>query len=149
MPYFGACYNIFMTFRSRLMSGAFSATLLLPLATFAQGALKNPLVPTNCQGADAARLCSVCDLALLAQNVLNAGIYIMIILAAVMFAYAGFEAVTAGGNSEKYGKAVRVFGNVFIGLVIVLVSWLVIDTLMKTLVKQDGKFGPWNKVCNR
>ncbi|MCE9541506.1 hypothetical protein K8R03_03010 [Candidatus Kaiserbacteria bacterium] len=115
--------------------------LLTPFAAAAQSAtLSNKIV--TCDGVN----CTVCNLADTAQNLLNTGIYVMIILSAVMFAWAGFQALTSGGNSEKYTSARRIFGNVVIGLVIVLTGWIVIDTLMKTLVG-DGKLGPWNKVC--
>ncbi len=125
------------------------AVLLTPIAAFAQKALTEPIVPPNCQGAEAAWKCSVCDLAQLAQNLLNAGVYMLVILAAVMFAWAGFEFLTAAGNSEKYGKAKRVFSNVTVGLVILLVSWVCVDTLMKSFVNEDNRFGPWNQVCDR
>ncbi len=125
------------------------AVLLTPVAAFAQNALRDPIVPKACQGARAAWECSVCDLAQLAQNVLNAGIYIMIALAAVMFAWAGFEALTAAGNTEKYSKAKTVFSNVVMGLIILLVSWVAVDTLMKSFVKTDSNFGPWNQICSR
>ena len=72
----------------------------------------------------------------------------MIVLSAVMFAWAGFEALTAAGSTEKYMKAKRIFSNVVIGLVIILCSWLIIDTLMRTLVGNGSGYGkPWNKIC--
>ncbi len=127
-----------------------SAVLLTPVAAFAQNALKDPIVPKACQGARAAWDCSVCDLAQLAQNILNAGVYILVVLAAVMFAWAGFEFLTSAGSSEKYGRAKRVFTNVTVGLIILLVSWVCVDTLMKSFVKDDtGGFGPWNQICKR
>lgn len=133
------------------VAAAFSAgaTFLLPAIAFAQSALNNPIVPEKCQGARAAWDCGLCDLVQLAQNILNAGVYIMVALAAVMFAWAGFQALTAAGNTQKHSQARRVFGNVTVGLVILLVSWVAVDTLMKTFVKQDGKFGPWNQICAR
>ncbi len=126
-------------------AGIISATtvLLAPAAAFAQTALSKPLVP--CDGVN----CSVCDLALLAQNLLNVGVYILIAIAAIMFAWAGFEMLTSQGSSAKYGLAKRIFGNVMIGLIILLISWVVIDTVMKTFVKEDTRFGPWNQVCYR
>ena len=95
----------------------------------------------SCNGVD----CSVCDIATTAQNALNTGIFIMIFLSAVLFAWAGWEALTSAGNAEQYAHAKRIFGNVVLGLVIILAGWIVIDTLMKTMTK--GSFGPWNKIC--
>jgi len=110
-----------------------------PAVSLAQSALTNRIVP--CDGVN----CTVCDIATLAQNLLNAGIYIAVFLSAVLFAWAGFMALSAGGRSEQYTEARRIFLNVVIGLVIILAGWLVVDTLMKTVT--NGSFGPWNKVC--
>lgn len=114
--------------------------LLVPVAATGQSALTQRIVP--CDGTD----CTICHIATLAQNLLNFGIYVAVFLSAVLFAWAGFKALTAAGNSEKYADAKRIFGNVLIGLVIILTGWLIIDTLMKTMT--DGSFGPWNKICD-
>jgi hypothetical protein len=89
--------------------------------------------------------CSVCDLATVAQNVLNTGIFIMVFLSAVLFAWAGWEMLTAQGSTEKYSHAKSIFGNVVLGLVIILAGWIVIDTLMRAML--GSSFGPWNKIC--
>ena len=128
---------------------AAASVFFAPLVALGQTALKNPIVPLNCQGALAATKCGVCELVQLGQNILNAGVYILVALAAVMFAWSGFELLTAAGNSQKYGRAKRVFSNVVVGLVILLVSWVAVDTLMKTFVKEGGKFGPWHQICYR
>ena len=118
---------------------------IVPFFAFAQ--IIPTIVPEDCRGADAAQNCGICDLAQLAQNVLNAGIYIAIFLSAVLFAWAGWKYVTAGGNVGKATQAREIFTNVLVGLIIILAGWLVVDTLMKTLVKEDGGFGPWSPVC--
>jgi hypothetical protein len=97
----------------------------------------------TCKGAD----CTVCNLATTAQNVLNTAIYILIFLSAVIIAWAGFKMLTAGGSSEGYAQGKSMLVNVIIGLVIVLAGWIVIDTVMRTLVNQNSSWGPWNKIC--
>jgi hypothetical protein len=94
-----------------------------------------------CNGVD----CSVCHIATLTQNILNTSIFIAVVLSALLFAYAGWQAVTAGGDTEKMRSARSVFTNVFIGLVIILAGWIVVDTLVRTLT--NASFGPWNKIC--
>ena len=106
--------------------------------------LPDKIVP--CTGALGAHPCGVCDIAQLAQNVLNTGIYIAIFFSAILFAYAGWETLTSGGNSEQYQKGVKIFSSVVIGLVIILAGWLLVDTLMKTLT--NGSFGLLNMVCD-
>ena len=104
------------------------------------------IVPENCR-AGAAQNCGVCDIAQLAQNVINAGIYIAVFLSAVLFAWAGFNYLIAGGDSGKAEHAKKVFWNIGAGLVLILAAWLIVDLIMKMLVNQDALFGPWNEVC--
>lgn len=122
----------------------FAATLLIsPVLAFAA---PEPGAIVSCTGATGEDPCTICDIGQTAQNILNTGIFIAIFFSAVMFAYAGWKYMTAGGEGGKSaGK--EIFTNVLIGLVIILAGWLVIDTIMKTLVKDNGGFGPWNEVC--
>lgn len=96
----------------------------------------------SCTGTD----CNVCDIATTAQNLLNTGIYVLIFLAAVLFAWAGWKMLSSQGNTEGYAQGKQIFGNVLIGLIIILAGWIVVDTLMRTFVN-PGSFGPWNKIC--
>ena len=102
------------------------------------------VVTDNCRG-DAIGGCqNICDLAQLAQNILNDAIYIAVFLAAFLFAWAGWLYLTnSAGNSISRAK--EIFANVAIGLVIILAGWLVVDVLMRTLVGAD--ILPWNKLC--
>jgi len=109
-----------------------------PILVFAQG-LPGKIVP--CDGVN----CTLCDIATLAQNILNTGIFVAVFLSAALFTWAGIKYVTAGGDAGKVGDAKSIFWNVTLGLVIMLAGWIVVDTLMKTLVR--GDFGPWNSVC--
>lgn len=116
--------------------------LFSPVLVLGQG-IPSQIVPASCNGIGGCK--SVCDIALVAQNLLNTGIFIAVFLSAILFAYAGWEAVTAGGNAEKMGNARKIFTNVLVGLIIILAGWVIIDTLMKTVT--NANFGPWNKVC--
>jgi hypothetical protein len=118
--------------------------LFAPVMALGAG-LPTRIVPASCDVEGGCQ--SICDIALLAQNVLNTGIFIAIFLSAVLFAWAGWQAMTAGGNMEKVHSARSVFTNVLIGLLIILGGWIVIDTLMRTLTNAST-FGPWNKICD-
>jgi hypothetical protein len=66
---------------------------------------------------------------------------------------AGFNLVTSSGNVAAKAKAKSMITNAFVGFVIVLASWLLVDLGMKMLVSDDGdaavKLGVWNEVeCN-
>jgi hypothetical protein len=51
-------------------------------------------------------------------------------LAAIMFAYAGFELLTSGGSTEKKSKAKNIFIHVAIGLIVAAAAFLVIETVL-------------------
>ncbi len=55
-------------------------------------------------------------------------------ISAIMFAYAGFLLVTAGGEGEKT-KAKNIFTNTVIGLVIAAGAWLIVETLLAIVSK--------------
>ncbi len=114
--------------------------------------MPGPIV--NCSGAIAGSSsdinpnlppCTICDIAQTAQNILNTGIFVAVFLSAILFAWAGWKYLTNVASSSGVSEAKTLFGNVLIGLFVILGAWIVIDTLMKTLT--NGQFGPWNKVC--
>jgi hypothetical protein len=114
--------------------------LLLTLPLFAFGAsLPGKIVP--CDGPK----CTVCHLADLANNVLNAGIYIAVFLSAVLFAWAGWKYLTSVGSPGAHEKAKEILVNVLVGLLVILGGWLVIDTIMRTLTTKNKT---WNQICN-
>lgn len=61
-------------------------------------------------------------------------------LAAVMFVYAGFVYVTNQGNESKIQQAHDIFFNVFIGLVIALGAWLVINMILSFFLGDGSVF---------
>lgn len=131
-----------MHMRQLLIYGLTTVLCGIPLLASAQ-------IPTivTCNGAlpgNGLPACGVCDLAKLAQNVLNAGIYIAVFLSALLFAYAGFLYLTNEAIGQQQ-RAKSMFQDVVFGLVIILGAWLVVDTLMKTLV--GGQYLPWNRIC--
>ncbi len=112
-----------------------------PAVLFAQG--RDPIgtiVP--CNGID----CGLCDFATLVQNLLNGGIIIAGTLSAILFSYGGFLYLTSAGDAAKAGRGRQVLINVVVGLIIILAGWLIVDTVMKVMLK--GDFGPWNKICD-
>lgn len=125
-------------------SEAFVVVMLILIAFApAIGYAQIPAKIVPCNGVD----CNVCHIAQLAQNVLNIGIYIAVFLSAVLFAYAGWLYIIAGGESGKVSQAKSIFFHVGVGLVLILGAWLVIDLIMKTLVNENAIRGPWNAIC--
>ena len=74
------------------------------------------------------------------NGIINFILYSMVIpIAAILFAFVGFEMVTSGGSSEKRGLAKKVFANVVIGLIIAMSCWLVVKLILGIL----GYNGAW------
>lgn len=72
------------------------------------------------------------------------------ILFAVLAVWAGFGLVTSGGNPTALTEAKSRFTNAFIGLLIVLSAWLLVDTLMRGLLGGEGEitgYGPWSEIA--
>jgi hypothetical protein len=104
------------------------------------------VVPDDCNQAGGCQ--SICDLAQLAQNVLNDGIYLAVFLSAVLFAWSGFKHMTAGGDMGQIKEANKVFSAVLIGLIIILSAWLIVSTLMSVIAGGGpSPTMPWNQLC--
>lgn len=106
--------------------------LSLPYILFAQqnGGLPERIVP--CEGVD----CTCQDLITLSQNLLNGGIFLAVFISAMLFAYAGWLYVSNEAIGEQQ-RAKSIFSNVVIGLIVILSAWLIVNTLMGQLLKDD------------
>lgn len=101
------------------------ALALSPDPVYAQA---GGLVP--CNGPE----CQACHLTQLAQNVIEFFVYISFIIAALAFAIAGMLYFGNAGKEDRIKHAHQIFSNTFIGIIIILTSWLVIDVILHTLV---------------
>jgi hypothetical protein len=84
--------------------------------------------------------CDFAALMKLINNVINFILFAMAIpVAAIMFAYAGFLLVTAGGEAAgARTKAKNIFINVVIGLILALAAWLIVKLILSTLGYTDA-----------
>jgi hypothetical protein len=106
--------------------------LIMPVVSLADG-----LVPCD---NSAGNLCDFKQLMNLVNTIIHFALFYMAIpIAAIMFAYAGFELVSSGGSTEKRGLAKKVFTDAVIGLVLAAAAWLIIRTILLIL----GYDGAW------
>src|SRR3989338_2242834 len=105
--------------------------LLTPVLSLAQG-----LVPECPAGG-----CGWNEFMALINKVINFILFYMAVpIAAIMFAYAGFLLVTAGGEAAgARTKAKSIFTNAAIGLILAVAAWLIIKTILAIL----GYEGAW------
>ncbi|OGC83012.1 hypothetical protein A3D68_01310 [Candidatus Adlerbacteria bacterium RIFCSPHIGHO2_02_FULL_52_17] len=91
--------------------------------------------------------CNLCDFGQLIQNIINFLIGLSIPIAVVMFAWAGILYFTSAGNKTNVTRAKGIFKTVFIGFILALTGWLVVQTVLSVLVKQDFYIGNhWNSL---
>lgn len=127
-------------FQAAMLAGYYSLVMAFPLFVFGQTQAGLPRRIVPCDGVN----CTICDLATLAQNLINAGVFLFVFLSALMFAYAGFKYLTSAVYDEV-SQAKTIITNVALGLIVLLAAWLIVDTLMKAVL--GGDFGPWNDIC--
>lgn len=101
-----------------------------------------PLVPCG----NGTGECTICDLQVLAMNVLNFFVLISTVVAALLFFNAGFLYVTSPSNTGNISKAHSIFTSTLVGIIIILAAWLIINTIMVGLLNPSGPLGTWNNV---
>lgn len=93
--------------------------------------------------------CTACHLIQLANNVINWLISILMVVFAILIMWAGFKLVTSGGNTSAKQDAKNTFTNAIIGLIIVLAAWILVDTMLRALLGNNGDiagYGPWSSI---
>jgi len=116
---------------------AFSYCLLASLPASAAG-----LVP--CNGPD----CKLCHLLVLIVNITNFLMRnIAAPLAGLMFLVGGIMMVAAGGSESRFSKGKEIFLNTLIGVVIVLSSWAIVNTLIMIFGSGQLAGNWWNVQC--
>ncbi len=96
----------------------------------------------------AATACNLCDIGQLIQNIINFLILLSIPLSAALFAWAGILYFTAGGDHHKIDHAHKIFKAVFVGFVLVVTAYLIVQTLLTAIVNQQNFFvnGSWSSL---
>ena len=131
-----------MTLQKRIFSSLLSLIIMFgPGMVLAANLVQ--IVPDSCNGVGGCQ--TICDFSKLAQNILNDSIYFSIVVSAILFAYAGWQYVTAMGDPSKIKGAKNIFKYVIVGLCIIVGAWLIIDTILNVLTGTSGL--QWNRIC--
>lgn len=81
-------------------------------------------------------LCTICDIWALADKVIN---FLLFTLATpiliIVLIVGGFIYLTSGGNPKKTETAKGLITSAIFGIIIAFAAWLIVDTILKTLVK--------------
>ncbi len=82
--------------------------------------------------------CDFNDLMQLINNIIEfliTTIFIPIII--ILFMYAGFKYITAEGNPSKVANLKKMVGHIFLGMLIVLCSWLIVKTILTIISSNE------------
>lgn len=109
---------------------------------YAQWTPGNPIVPCTDK-------CTQCQLLQLVRNVID---FLMIgvapVLATAFFIWAGVLLILGGANPGMLSQGKSIFKNTFIGLLIVMLAWLITNTVIQTL-KGPGAGNWWDVTCEQ
>lgn len=92
-----------------------------------------PVVP--CDGS-ATKPCNFNALVVLANNVISIGIYLAVLIAVAMFAYAGWLYLTSAGDTGKMKEAHTIFTNAAVGFLFILAAWLIVTLILSALASK-------------
>jgi hypothetical protein len=94
------------------------------------------------------KMCQPCDIFVGFVNIINFLVFtITPFAAAIMIVASGLILIFGGSESAKtMGK--KMFTNTIVGLVIIFSSWLIINTIIRTIGRQAGTWTPtsWNTI---
>lgn len=123
--------NIFK-FTSLLFAAGYSLFAALPVYA--------ALVP-DCRGAS----CTPCNFLQLISNLVVFMVRdVTAPLAGLLFLIGGIMMVSAGGDEMRYKKGKDIFKNTAIGVLIVLASWIIVNTLITAFGSSVAGFVPGN-----
>lgn len=90
--------------------------------------------------------CTVCHFYSLLQNIINFMLYSAASLATLMATYAAFLFLFSGGSPQKITDAKSKLWLLVWGIVVVLGSWLLINTILNFIVDPKVFPLPWNQI---
>lgn len=88
---------------------------------------------THAQGIVTCDICNLSDLTALLQKLLEWVFMFATFIVVIMFMYAGFLLISAGGDTSKIQKAKTIFKRVIIGFIIMFIAVLSVRQLLITI----------------
>ncbi len=101
--------------------------------------IEDPDVPTKSTIIPCVNKCSFSDVIKLINNGINFLLTVILLpLFVIMLMYAGYQYLTAQGNSSKVANVKKLVKNLVLGLVIILTAWLVVKVVLQTVGLDQG-----------
>jgi hypothetical protein len=91
--------------------------------------------------------CTVCDLLVAVNKIKNLIFFFVVpVIGTIMVVWAGFLYVLSRGTPAKVQEANSILANMFWGALIIGFSWLITNTIIQSLAKEDNIARSWTKV---
>lgn len=146
----------------------FVALVLAVLTAAAPAAAQEPIIPSECRFAALSQNpggCTICHLGVVTIRLTNVLMYSIALPAAVLLlVVGGFMLLISGASEQRRTLGRKILTSTLIGIIIVFLAWLGVDTIIKILtgaplVGGEGSlfknlpggirfygFGPWNRI---
>lgn len=87
--------------------------------------------------------CQLNDFLVLGINLINYMLAISGSLALLFFVWGGFRMLSSGGSSDAVEKGKHAITSAAIGILIVLLSWMIVNLAYTTLIENNSKTLKW------
>lgn len=87
-----------------------------------------------------------CELVQTIQNTIEFIIVLLALIVVLLLVWYGLNLVVSGGNSEALSKIKSYFVNVFVGLLLIMGGYAIVNTIITILVSDDYFSGSWSNV---
>jgi hypothetical protein len=140
-----------MTFLRYLIAGLCVTALMLSAVPASAAPDWWPLVPCGLNAEPAGKFgytepCNRCDIFKLLKNLIDFVLVgLMPILATLFFVIAGFHIVLAGGNMSSVARGKQIFWDTVKAVAILSISWLLVNTLIRSLARDQNVASNWWK----
>lgn len=122
-----------------------ASSLVLPHAAHAAIPFFGPIVPPNIEQCAA----GWASIIVVTNNIIEFLLTLLIVFVApIMIAYAGFLFVVNPVNPSEKQKAKSVLTNTILGIVISLSAWLIVDAVMAALYNPSAVGSTWSSIVN-
>ncbi|OGN01896.1 MAG: hypothetical protein A3I26_02745 [Candidatus Yanofskybacteria bacterium RIFCSPLOWO2_02_FULL_43_10] len=140
--------------RKKILIGILSVILFVTLSQTVLAVSWLPLVPCGMTNdnpdtpQDERKPCNRCDLFRLAKNIIDfVLIVIMPATAFLFFIYAGFLILSSAGNPGRVSQGRTIFFNTAIGVAIISASWLITNTIIRSVAADNVAPEWWKFEC--
>lgn len=89
--------------------------------------------------------CGFCDALKVVKNIITFLFEIAIPIAVAMIVYGAIRMMIAGGSKENVSASKKIMTNAFMGMVIALGAWIIVNTILHIL-SPGGVSLPWNQI---